>query len=79
MINTLLQILENGESYTVNKGEEDEHTVIRPPTKTSVQAAKLIKELANRAGRDEGFINQLTAELEEVRAKLKEFENAAQV
>lgn len=78
-VNILIQSLNNGERHRVTNGENS-YDEIRPPTRTALQAARALQQLAQRVEMDQHTINRLAQEMqllhnenEQLRQKLKEY------
>lgn len=61
-INQLLRVLKHGEAYNVEAVEQGEpHQVLRPPTKHTLRAARVIEGLVKVLGERDAQIQQLQA------------------
>lgn len=61
----LINILKNGETYTINDGENPPYQVPRPPTKYTIAAADLIVKLLGQLQNDQVYLAQLQRERDE--------------
>lgn len=78
-VNILIQSLNNGERYPVKNGDVT-YDEIRPPTRTALQAARALQQLAQRVEMDQNTIRTLAHELQksqdeahQLRQQLKEY------
>lgn len=78
-VNILIQSLNNGERHRVTNGENS-YDEIRPPTRTALQAARALQQLAQRVEMDQHTINRLAQEMQllhnenaQLRQELKEY------
>lgn len=81
-VNILIQSLNNGERHRVTNGENS-YDEVRPPTRTALQAARALQQLAQRVEMDQNTIRTLAHELqksqneaEQLRQQLKEYYEA---
>lgn len=78
-VNILIQTLNNGERHRVTNGENS-YDELRPPTRTALQAARALQQLAQRVEMDQHTIARQSQELaalynenENLRQQLKEY------
>lgn len=78
-VNILIQTLTNGERYRVENGDNS-YDEIRPPTRTSMQAARALQQLVQRIDMDQQTINRFAQDMQAVmqenaqlRQQLKEY------
>lgn len=74
----LLNILKNGEAYTVNDGINEPYQVIRPPTKHSNAAADVIIKLLHQLQFNQELLVKLQAEHDETTNQLIKFQQVQQ-
>lgn len=63
-INWFVQVLKNGETYTVHSDVGEPYEVRRPPTSQSIKAAQFIEQLSQQLQQSQQTIQNLQAQVD---------------
>jgi uncharacterized coiled-coil protein SlyX len=74
-INWFVQVLKNGETYTLHNDVGEPYQVVRPPTSQSIKAAQFIEQLSQQLQQANQTVDNLHNQVQHLMQQVTQLQN----